>query len=166
MRENEQDSPQEIFQSIVDSQRDRLGRLVRVYAPTETEDLAQEILMQIWLALPSYNGSAKLSTWCYRIGLNTAISWRRSHLRQKRKPPPNRVDSESLASPDLFTNEAMLLARFLNTLSEMDRAVLLMYLEDLTYDEIAESMGVSNGAIRVRISRIRYRLETWEAEDE
>ncbi len=60
---------------------------------------------------------------------------------------------------------AELLDRFLDSLSEIDRAVLLMYLDDLNNEEIAESIGVSNGAIRTRISRIRDQLETWEAND-
>ena len=73
--------------------------------------------------------------------------------------------SDSLPSQSNFSNEAQLLERFLDSLSEIDRAVLLMYLDDLTNEEIAESIGVRNGAIRTRISRIRDRLENWEATD-
>lgn len=121
--------------------------------------------MQVWRALPDYDQQAKLSTWCYRIALNTAISWRRHATRVKRQPPRNRVAAETLPSQTSFSNEALLLEQFLASLSDIDRAVLLMYLEDLTHEEIAESIGISNGAIRTRISRIRDRLETWEASD-
>lgn len=153
------------FNSIVDDNHNRFGRIARVYAGNDAEDLVQEILMQVWRSLPDYDLRAKLSTWCYRIALNTAISWRRTATRAKRRPPENRVASDSLPSQTNFSNEAELLDRFLDSLSEVDRAVLLMYLDDLTNKEIAESIGVSNGAIRTRISRIRDQLETWEAKD-
>jgi len=153
------------FKSIVDESRHRLGRLARIYAGGDAEDLVQEILLQVWRSLPGYDQRAKLSTWCYRIALNTAISWRRDAMRAKRQPPGNRLATDSLQSPANFSNEAQLLDRFLESLSEIDRAVLLMYLDDLTNQEIAESIGVSDGAIRTRISRIRDQLETWEACD-
>ncbi len=154
------------FRSIIDENRDRLGRIARVYAGVDAEDLVQEILMQVWRSLPGYDQRATLSTWSYRIALNTAISWRRDAGRAKRLPPETRVTTNNLPSQENFSNEARLLDRFLNSLSEIDRAVLLMYLENLNHQEIAESMGVSEGAIRTRISRIRGQLETWEATDD
>ncbi len=150
---------------MIDENRNRVGRIARAFAGGDAEDLVQEILMQVWRSLPSYDQKAKLSTWCYRIAINTAISWRRNATRLKRQPPENRVATESLPSRSSCSNEAQLLDRFLDSLSEIDRAVLLMYLDDLTNEEIAVSIGVSNGAIRTRISRIRDQLKTWEADD-
>lgn len=153
------------FQAIIDENRNRVGRIARLYAGSDAEDLVQEILMQVWRSLPGYDQKAKLSTWCYRIALNTAVSWRRNATRAKRQPPENRVATDSLPSQMDFSNETQLLGRFLDSLSEIDRAVLLMYLDDLTNEEIAESIGASHGAIRTRISRIQDRLENWEATD-
>jgi RNA polymerase sigma factor (sigma-70 family) len=144
---------QQRFRSIIDENRDRMGRIARVYAGGDAEDLVQEILMQVWRSLPDYDQHAKLSTWSYRIALNTAISWRRRVTRAKRKPPDNRVTTDTLSSNLSFSNEAVLLERFLNSLSEIDRAVLLMFLDNLTHQEIAESIGVSDGAIRTRLIR-------------
>ncbi len=166
MSRNDKSLRQQRFHLIVDENRDRVGRIARVYAGGDAEDLVQEILMQIWRSLPSYDQTATINTWCYRIALNTAISWRRSATRAKRRPPENRVATESLLGQADFSSEAKLLERFLNSLSEIDRAVLLMYLDDLSNQEIAESMGVSDGAIRTRISRIREQLRNWEAGDE
>ncbi len=165
MNQNDNSLREQRFNSIVDDDHNRFGRIARVYAGSDAEDLVQEILMQVWRSLPGYDQKAKLSTWCYRIALNTAISWRRNATRAKRHPPENRVATDSLPSQTNFSNEAQLLGRFLDSLSEIDRAVLLMYLDDLTNEEIAESIGVSNGAIRTRISRIRDQLKTWEADD-
>ena len=166
MDQNDNSLRAQRFNLIVDENHHRVGRIARVYAGSDAEDLVQEILMQVWRSLPDYDHKAKLGTWCYRIALNTAISWRRAATRAKRWPPENHVASDSLPSQTNFSNEAELLDRFLDSLSEIDRAVLLMYLDDLTNDEIAESMGSSNGAIRTRISRIRDRLKTWEADDD
>jgi len=165
VNQNDNSLREQRFNSIIDENRNRVGRIARVYAGGDAEDLVQEILMQVWRSLPSYDQKAKLSTWCYRIAINTAISWRRNATRRKRQPPENRVATDSLSSRSSFSNEAQLLDRFLDSMSEIDRAVLLMYLEDLTSEEIAESIGVSNGAIRTRISRIRDQLKTWEADD-
>ncbi len=162
---NDNSLRQQRFNTIVDENRDRVSRIARVYAGVDAEDLVQEILMQVWRSLPGYDQKAKLSTWCYRIALNTAISWKRDATRAKRRRPENRVATEHLPSQTNFSNEAKLLDRFLGSLSEIDRAVLLMYLDDLTNQEIAESIGVSDGAIRTRISRIRDQLKNWEAND-
>ena len=87
-------------------------------------------------------------------------------MRAKRQPPENRVGADSLATQPNVSDQARLLERFLASLSEIDRAVLMMYLDDLTNQEIADSMGVSCGAIRTRISRIRDQLKVWEADDD
>ncbi len=136
-----------------------------MYGGGNAEDLVQEILMQVWRSLPNYDQRAKLSTWCYRIALNTAISWKRNATRVKRQPPKNRVPIDSVTASLEASNEAQLLDRFLDSLSEINRAVLLMYLDNLTNQEIADSIGVSVGAMRTRISRIRDQLEGWEVND-
>ena len=165
MNQNDDALRRQRFDSILDESRDRMGRIARVYGGSEAEDLLQEIMMQIWRSLPSYDQKSKISTWCYRIALNTAISWKRNKARSKRQPPKNRLTTDSLESQTSFSDEGKLLQRFLESLSEIDRAVLLMYLDDLTTREIAESMGASSGAIRTRISRVRDRLGNWEATD-
>ena len=165
VKPNDDSHRRQRFDSIVAESRDRLGRIARVYGASEAEDLLQEIMLQIWRSLPSFSQKSKTSTWCYRIALNTAITWKRNRTRSKRLPPKNRVTTDMLESQTNFSNEAKLLHRFLETLSEVDRAVLLMYLDDLTTAEIADSIGASCGAIRTRISRIRSRLENWETTD-
>ena len=122
--------------------------------------------MQIWKCLRAFDEQSKLGTWCYRIALNTAMTWKRDRVRAKRQPPEHRHPAETLVVPFGDSDEIRLLERFLQTLSEIDRAVLLMYLDDLSNQEMADTMGVSNGAIRTRISRIRERLEQWEATDD
>jgi RNA polymerase sigma factor (sigma-70 family) len=153
------------FHEIIDQNRDRFGRIARIYAGVDVDDLVQEILMQIWKSLPQYDGQAKLGTWSYRIAINTAISWKRNATRIKRQPPSQRTMADTLKAPTYFSCETELLERFMNSLSEIDQAVLLMYLDDLTNQEIADSIGVNCSAIRTRISRIREKLKSWEDDD-
>lgn len=121
--------------------------------------------MQIWHALPNFDETAALGTWAFRIALNTSISWRRRSQRKKRKSPEHRHSPGVLVGESNSTDEQKLLLQFVTTLSEVDRVVLIMFLEDSSYDEIATAIGVSNGAVRVRLSRIKSRLETWEVDD-
>ncbi|MEM8670408.1 MAG: RNA polymerase sigma factor [Planctomycetota bacterium] len=165
MRQSESDRAEQ-FQQILSENRARFGRISRVYGGADNEDLVQEILMQIWRSLPDYQQQATLSTWAYRIAINTAITWKRSSHRAKRRPPDQRLPPDQLPSSQSTCHELDLLNRFLNALSEIDQAVLVMYLDDLTNQEIAAAMGVSHGAIRTRISRIRDRLKHWESDDE
>ena len=156
---------QQQFDRILDENRVRFGRLARVYAGEAAEDLLQNMLMQVWKSLPAFNNESAINTWAYRIALNTAITWQRDARRLKRTPPKIRVDETTLSSSGSFTDEAQTLLRFLAALNEIDRAVLLMYLDDVPADEMAEAIGISAGAIRTRISRIRTRLKNWEITD-
>lgn len=122
--------------------------------------------MQIWRSLPDYDERSSLDTWAYRITLNTAISWQRRQHRVKRQPPEHRVATDTLTAERGTADESELLNRFLQSLSDIDRAVLVMYLDDLSNQQIADSVGVSHGAIRTRISRIRDQLAAWEPDDE
>ena len=103
---------------------------------------------------------------CYRIAINTAISWRRKADRKRRETNADNLDHHASSQDSNGHQEASLLQRFLATLNEVDQAVLLMHLENLTYTEIAESLGVSEGAIRTRMSRLRQKLKTWDSPKE
>lgn len=166
MKDRQSSNREHRFQSILNENSSRFGRIARIYAGSDAEDLVQEMLMQIWKCLRAFDEQSKLGTWCYRIALNTAMTWKRDRVRAKRQPPEHRHPAETLVVPFGDSDEIRLLERFLQTLSEIDRAVLLMYLDDLSNQEMADTMGVSNGAIRTRISRIRERLEQWEATDD
>ena len=156
---------QQQFARILDENRVRFGRLARVYAGESAEDLLQNMLMQVWQSLPNFSGDSAPNTWAYRIALNTAITWQRDARRLKRTPPKTRVDESTLATNGSFTDEAQTLLRFLDSLNEIDRAILLMYLDDVPVCEMAATMGISDGAIRTRVSRIRTRLKNWEMTD-
>lgn len=152
------------FLEIAAESRNRLTGIARAYGGVHSEDLLQEILLQIWRGLPSLKQREFAATWCYRLALNTAISWKRNQASSKAFP----IDTAALENTVSDRTEpprAELIDRFLGTLGDVDRAILLMVLEDIDYAVIAQVMGLSEGAIRVRVHRIKKKLAEWEPLD-
>lgn len=125
------------------------------------EDLFQEIVLQLWRAWPGFNRQSRVSTWLYRISLNTAITgFRRSRTRpvfsplgigndNYAEPPPQRMDLQY--APEL--------QQAISRLNKFDKSLLLLYLEDKSYSEIAEILGLSVSNVGVKINRIKKKLK-------
>lgn len=146
------------FARLQEHNRGRLTAIARTYAGLEADDLLQEILLQIWRALPGFQHRSNIDTWCYRIALNTAISWRRSANSKKCARIAETADMNQLPGAVDGHDPVEMLQRFLQTLSDADRAVVLMYLDGLSGSEMAEVLGLSEAAVRVRIHRIKCRI--------
>ena len=154
------------FDAVLRQYRERLGKIALTYAGKESDDLMQEILLQIWRSLPSFEDRSSIGTWSYRIAINTSISWRRKADRKRLERSADNLDHHASSQDTGGQEEASLLNRFLATLNDVDQAVLLMHLENLSYTDIAESLGVSEGAVRTRMSRLRQKLKTWDSPNE
>jgi RNA polymerase sigma-70 factor (ECF subfamily) len=123
-------------------------------------DLFQEIVLQLWKSYKSFRGEAKITTWMYRIALNTAISGYRKHTRS--------VHTEDLKElhfnisdhwADEREEELQRLQSAIRALSEIERAMIMMALEEVPYEEIAETIGITQNNVRVRMNRIREKLK-------
>lgn len=147
--------------------RDHRGRMIaiaRAYAPEAADDLFQELALQLWQSLKRFDGRCQLTTWAYRVQLNTAMSWRRNAARRRKKMPTIEGLSGPIADPCSDTRSTDLrVEALIASLGETDRAVLLMLMDNCETKEIAEVMGVSEGAIRVRLHRVRKRIEEGES---
>jgi RNA polymerase sigma-70 factor, ECF subfamily len=129
--------------------------------PDVRDDLFQEVVLQLWKSFPSFRGEAKISTWMYRIALNTAISGFRKQSR--------RVKTEDLRELHLNISDLgagvdheedfQKLQWAIRQLSEIDRAMIMMALEEISYEEIAETIGITQNNVRVRMNRIREKLK-------
>lgn len=124
-------------------------------------DLYQEVVLQLWKAFPKFRAEAKPSTWIYQIALNTVISDYRRNKKVGQKVELNEVFFEI---PDDDTNAEQQeqidwLNKAINVLNDTEKAILMLYLEDKTHDEIAEIIGISNGNVRVKLHRIQERLK-------
>lgn len=145
------------FREILDQYQRLLYKVAGMYtvAPQDREDLVQEIMIQVWLSMDRYDPQYARSTWLYRIALNVSISWARKHSNQQyisENEFPER-DTEEMA-PQL---EA--LQQAIRELAPMDRAIILLYLDELPQAEIAQIVGMSLSNVSTRVHRIKAQLE-------
>ena len=132
----------------------------RIYASTsaDREDLFQEIVIQLWNAYPKFKGQSKFSTWLYRVALNTAITG----LRKKKKfieswepsQLPERTSDENTGREE----ELLQLHKAIEQLTQVEKAIVMLYMEDRSYEEMEEILGMSQGNLRVKMNRIKEKL--------
>lgn len=149
-----------LFVALFEESRAGIRRLCYSYlnSTSEVDDLFQEIMTNVWNNLPKFRGEAKLSTWVYRIAVNTALTWRRRQRPSEEVPemPDSRVSTER----DLERREQLeALHRAIARLSDQDRLIVSLLLEGVTYKEIAEITGITVNYVGVKISRIKQALE-------
>ena len=123
-------------------------------------DLFQEIVLQLWKSFHTFRGDAKITTWMYRIALNTAIS---GYRKQSRHVQTQDLDESHLNISDQQQGndreeDAQRLQWAIRRLSEIERAMIMMALEEVPYEEIAETIGITQNNVRVRMNRIREKL--------
>ena len=132
--------------------------------PEDRKDIIQEIIIQLWKSRNNYNPEYKLSTWIYRIALNVAIShYRKAHKRKETAVSINEnIINISEDKADHMSDEAnlKLLQKFIDELDKLNKALILLYLEDYSYREIAEMLGISETNVATKISRLKKRLKT------
>jgi RNA polymerase sigma factor (sigma-70 family) len=154
----------EQFTKLLTEHEAALRKVVLTYGVThaDREDLSQEILAQLWASFGTYDRSRPFSTWMYRVALNVAISHVRATTRRRRVI--TEVDTSPLDTPDprqtpnSDEEPTTLLQRLIAALDELDRALLLLHLEQRSYQEIADVLGLSASNVGTRLNRIRNRL--------
>jgi len=135
-------------------------KICKLYADGEDrDDLKQEIIYQLWKSYPTYRGDSKFQTWMYRVALNTAMLG----LRARKMKYTGLSDQEFNISEDPFKDQdeearVKQLYRQIYKLKDLDKTIIFLYLEECSYDEIAEITGISNKNVGVRLTRIREKL--------
>jgi len=146
---------EERFAAMLAANQRRLSAIARSYARgDEHRDLLQEILLQLWRSLDGFEGRSSLDTWAYRVALNTAIVWRRKERVEPGRPDRAAVVEESPAPPGP-RDELVILDEFVAGLGPADKALFVLYLEDLTYRQIAEVTGLSESHVGVKLHRLK-----------
>lgn len=158
----------EDFLQLVRENRERLRRICRAYADDREEerDLFQEVLTEAWRSLSSYEGDAHIDTWLYRVALNTALGRERKKetRSQARLDAGHPVMGSGTPRPDEEMEEKERLERLyaaIDRLGETDRAVVLMHLDERSYAEISDVLGISESYVGVKLHRIRKKLSEW-----
>jgi RNA polymerase sigma-70 factor (ECF subfamily) len=160
------ESKKEEFLLTIDTHKKIIYKVVNSYCKNKEDrkDLEQEIIIQLWNSFDKYNAEYKYSTWMYRIALNVAISFYR---KEKKRFVINEfynedsiysVADENENKTDLDHN-IELLQEFINKLNELDKALMLLYLEEKPYNEIAEILGISKTNVATKISRLKLKLK-------
>ena len=148
------------FLDLVTAHQRILHKVCNLYAegPGDRQDLRQEILLQLWRSFPSFRGDAAVTTWMYRVALNTALLRRRKRRPEAPLPDPDEVAAAPRDDPER-EHEVRALYACIRELPAVDRAIILLYLEEQSYDEIAGTMGLSRSNVSVRIVRAKKRLQ-------
>ncbi len=155
---------EQLEKKFIDDINEHLGivhKVANIYFMNseEWEDIIQEMLYHLWKGYPSFRGNSKFSTWMYRVCLNTAITYLSKSKRNNHVPLSHQhiqVVDETVSAP----NETLaLLNKAIENLSQINKGIILLYLEELSYEEIAQITGLSKSNVSVRLVRIKKELE-------
>lgn len=155
---------EKLFEQIVQENRDRLYRICRACMPDpdDANDLYQDVLVKVWLNLHHFRGDAKLSTWLYRIALNTAIVHRKEQNKYTGLLPQHVTEfpDNTADTTDKIRQEQLLkqLHYCISCLEKQDRLIISLVLEEVSYKEIAEVLGLTVNHVGVKVSRIKQKL--------
>lgn len=156
-------SLEQSFVVLLKENQNIIHKICRLYTSGEDEhnDLFQEIAIQLWKAYPKFRGDAKFSTWAYRVGLNTAITLYRKSTRTIATTAMEE-QKQFVTSEDYNYEEEeqlKLLYKAVQQLNDIEKALVFMYLEEKDYQEIAETLGITEVNARVKMNRIKGKLK-------
>lgn len=151
------------FVRLIEEHQNLIHKICHLYTKSNTDhkDLFQEITIQLWKAYPKFRGDSKFSTWMYRVGINTAITLYRKSKRRIQilsfedvayKVP----QSESYV--DTEDQQIKAIYQAIKQLNDIEKAVVFLYLEDKSYKEISNTIGITEVNARVRMNRIKKKL--------
>lgn len=152
------------FEKLIFENQHLIHKVCNIYGQTvaDREDLFQEITIQLWKSFSTFEHKSKFSTWLYRVALNTAITQKR---KEKRAPVSTSLSEQEMRIPEAsgtYADEADLAAlrSAIHHLNSIDRAIIFLYLEEKSYREIAEVIGITPKNVGVKIVRIKAKLLT------
>lgn len=151
------------FIHMINNHRGILYKVCNLYARNkdDKEDLFQEIILQLWKSFPNFRNESLLSTWMYRVALNTAIS---SFRKESKKPERQSISKAEFQIPDMdsipIENENLIMLNAaIQQLTRIEKALIMLYLEEKSYQEISQILGISNSNVGVKLNRIKTKLE-------
>lgn len=159
----------EAFLHIVTSNQGIIHKVCGMYCdtPEDREDLFQEIVAQLWKSVETFRNESKVTTWMYRVSLNTAIT---HFKKEKRRPDRGDIDQSKIQIADQQYDDTMeqqikMLHQAISKLTNIEKSIALLYLEDKKYEEIAEIVGITQNYVRVKMNRIKAKLKKLMGEE-
>ncbi len=151
------------FIKLLEGNKDRIYRICKIYAvsPIEPQDLFQEVVIQVWKSLPAFKGNSSISTWIYKIALNVCYSSKMKFNKSNKNTV--RLESIHFILPEITDDKSQqenfeALKDCISSLNEKERAIIILYLDELPYKEIALITGLKENHIAVKMKRIRNKL--------
>jgi len=151
------------FLQLVNENLGIAHKISRIYFDdAETrDDVRQEMMYQLWKSFKGFDGRSKFSTWMYSVCLNTALTYRRKAQKEPKEPLSARHDAIPEASKNPDDEDLQLLYDGIATLSPLNKAIVLLYLDDMSYEEIANITGLTKTNVSVRLVRLKRSLEIY-----
>jgi RNA polymerase sigma-70 factor (ECF subfamily) len=156
-------SSQEFFNTFVKEQTGIITKICRAYTDNEDDfqDYFQEVALQLWRSYKSFNYQSKVSTWVYRVALNVCLTHFKKHKRNVATTSLDNIHFEPYHNSDSAEAEQLeYLYKAIRQLKEIDRAIILLYLEDKSYKDVSEIMGLTVTNIGAKINRIKNQLKS------
>lgn len=155
-----------VFRQWLDRHVGLILKIVRgcAFSPEDQDDLFQDILLQLWSSIPSFRGEAKETTWIYRVAFNTALAWQRIERRRRQKHETfvkfDTSSCEQSSHVDSMVDREIVeqLYAAIRGLPRVDASLALMHLDGISYQEMADVLGISENYIGVKLNRIRKLL--------
>ena len=150
------------FIKIIEDNKKLIYKVSHLYCDNadDMQDLFQDIISNLWMAYPNFQQKSKVSTWVYRVSLNTAITWFRDYSKQSKRIEytnwiPDMTNETDHATDELYEQ----LYKAIDTLGKIDKAIIMLFLDDTSYDEIAEIVGLTKTNVATKIGRIKLKLK-------
>lgn len=150
------------FLAIIEENKGLIFKIVRMYGKTsqDRQDLFQDIVLQLWRSYPSFREASKVSTWIYQVGINTALTRLR---KEKKAVVATDLNLEAMQIPSSNAQEEQDTASVLYTamgyLSDVEKSIILLYMDDKSYREIAEIIGISESNVGFKLNKIKAKLK-------
>lgn len=155
------DETEQKFMTLLDAHRNIIYKVCLMFSDNNDglNDIYQDVVLNLWRSFPEFRGDSKASTWIYRIALNTCVSQIRKVKRQPQLMPITLNVASIIDDADEYQARVRELYNLIGKLATLDRALILLWLEERSYDEMAEMLGLSKSNIGVRLNRIREKLK-------
>ncbi|MBX3240134.1 MAG: RNA polymerase sigma factor [Chitinophagaceae bacterium] len=150
------------FLQLVQQHAGILHKVCNLYCthPGDRQDLLQEMMLQLWKSFPAFRNEAKLSTWIYRVVLNTAIT---AFRKEEKRPATQALTEETILydredDASLYNEQWKMIQGAIGDLTDIEKAIIILYLENRTYMEMEDILGISQATLRVKMNRIKEKL--------
>lgn len=150
------------FIKLLQQHQGIIYKVCRVYSKQaeDWDDMYQEIALQAWKSFSTFRGEARFSTWLYRVALNTAITQYRRSKKTTVIPEATDLMVSPASEPDPKEEQLKAMYRAIAELSEVDKAIVLLFLDDYPYEDIGQMMGITPNHVAVKMSRIKTKLQS------